>query len=126
MSDNGSVLIRVPLKGSKGLKGYAEINKDDWDFLGKLGASTAWNLSAYGTVIAGAARAPGRNVRIGRVLLDAGPGQIVRYRDGNPLNLRRSNLYLDKGSALGRDRLWLTPTESKRKKKRNEYLEVAQ
>ena len=34
-----------------------------------------------------------------RVLLEAGPGQIVKYRDGDRTNLRRDNLYLASGPA---------------------------
>lgn len=37
-------------------------------------------------------------VTAGRVILGAGPGEAVRYIDGNPLNLRRSNLRIDRHS----------------------------
>jgi hypothetical protein len=45
---------------------------------------------------------------IARILLDAKPGQAVRYRDGNPLNLQIENLYLvpdDRGRGHDRERI---------------------
>ena len=47
----------------------------------------------------------------GRVLLDAGAGESVKYLDGNKLNLRRENLALKKGKlGLRRDREYLRLT----------------
>lgn len=120
-SNSEGAPIKVPL-GKYGQKGHALVDRDDWEFLQKLGVSTAWNLSTYGTVIAGAARAPGRNVRIGRVLLDLGAGKVVKYRDGDPKNLTRDNLYVEDGSATVRDRLFLTPSHEQRKRRRKECV----
>jgi hypothetical protein len=45
---------------------------------------------------------------VARALLDAGAGQIVRYLDGNPLNLRSENLRLVAGNgAIKRARDYL-------------------
>lgn len=41
---------------------------------------------------------------VARVLVDAEPGEIVKYRDGNPLNLRLENLVKVKGPSKRRDR----------------------
>lgn len=38
---------------------------------------------------------------VARHVLQAGQGQVVKYRDGDRLNLRRSNLYLTTGRAKG-------------------------
>ena len=43
--------------------------------------------------------APGEAATLARALTNAGRGQRVRYRDGDVINLRLSNLYLTKGAA---------------------------
>ena len=107
VSDGERALVRVPL-GRSGKK-FAELWQDDWDFLLKLGASSYWNSvgdHGHGTVCARGAT--GNHVAIARVLLDAGPGETVRYLDGNKFNLRRENLRLvSSGWACRRDRDYL-------------------
>jgi hypothetical protein len=52
------------------------------------------------------------------VLVDAGPGQQVKHKDGNPRNLRRGNLELvEGGNAIRRDRALLTPENLRRRKR---------
>lgn len=46
----------------------------------------------------------GGQATVARLIMDAGPGEIVRYRDRNPLNLRRANLVKVPGKASRRDR----------------------
>jgi hypothetical protein len=41
---------------------------------------------------------------IARIIADAGIGQSVVHADGNPLNLRASNLVIGKGKGTRRDR----------------------
>ena len=87
------LLARVPLGGEPGI--YAEMWKDDFDFLIRLGLSPNWacyrgNVGFY--VTASAVESPSNRVLVARVLLDADAGQMVRYADGNPLNMRRENL----------------------------------
>lgn len=43
----------------------------------------------------------GQPTTVARLILDVSSGRNVRYRDGNPLNLCRSNLYLEDGYAKG-------------------------
>lgn len=117
MSEAPAVVV-VPL-GPNGSKGSASIEADDLQFLLKLGLSPTWNLSPNGHVTASAHRAPGGRVTVSRVLLDAGAKQTVRPIDGNPANLTRSNLQLvEGGSAVRRDRDFLTPENLRRKKKK--------
>jgi hypothetical protein len=89
------LLARVPLGGEPGL--YAEMWKDDYDFLVKLGLSPNWacyrSKNAF-YVTAAAVDTPSNRVLVARVLVDADAGQVVRYADGNPLNMRRENLRL--------------------------------
>lgn len=114
--EDGDIVI-VPL-GRQGSK-HAFIDKADYDYLMKLGLSTAWHESAGGYVAAVAHRARGNLINVARVLLNAGIGQYVRYVDGDPRNLRRSNLKLLKGGwAIRRDRAYLTPPERQRKNRR--------
>lgn len=107
VAEGGRALVRVPL-GRSGLK-FAEIWEDDWEFLRKLGNPVNWNcVGDKGHVTVCAPKASGNHIAVGRVLLNAGPGQTVRFLDGNPLNLRRENLRLIKGGwACRRDRDYL-------------------
>jgi len=108
-------LVPVDCRGEQ----FATINKDDLEYLLKLGLSPTWNVLRGGYVYAVAHRATGGHVSVARVLLDAGPGQHVIYLDGNKLNLRRSNLCLsNQGWSTRRDRDFLTPTDKQKRKKR--------
>lgn len=95
----GRLLARVPLGRHNDFtpQRYAEIWKDDFDFLCKLGLSSNWvsyRVKSKQYVSATASTMPGNRVLVARVLLDADAGQMVRFLDGNPLNLRRENLRL--------------------------------
>lgn len=88
-------VARVPLGRNASL--HAEIYRDDFDFLVKLGLSPNWSSYKNVTgnyVTASAVDTPSKHVLVARVLMDAGAGQVVRYADGNPLNMRRENLRL--------------------------------
>ena len=112
VDDGERALVRVPL-GRSGLK-FAEIWRDDWDFVLKLGASPNWNcVGEHGHVTVCARGASGNHIAVGRILLDAGPGETVRYLDGNKFNLRRENLRLvSSGWACRRDRDYLREREA--------------
>jgi hypothetical protein len=111
----GNQLVSIRL-GRNGEKGEAIIDCDDFELLMGLGMSSTWNCLPAGYVLASAGRAKGGNVGVARVLLDCGPNQSVRYRDGNKFNLRRSNLELRlmSGASTRRDRDYLTPPEMRR------------
>jgi len=92
--DGDRLLARVPL-GRSDLK--AEMWKEDFGFLIKLGLSPNWSSYKNETgnyVTASAVDTPSNRVLVARVLMDAAEGQVVRYADGNPLNMRRENLRL--------------------------------
>jgi hypothetical protein len=111
---NGLELALVPL-GRFAAKGHALIYADDLVMLDALGLSLVWNRNRLnGTVFAPASRASGGNVQVARVLLDLGEGRIVRYRNGNPTDLRRENLQVCDGNAVRRDREFLTPKQDRR------------
>lgn len=108
-------LAYVPL-GTRGQRGVAVISDDDLAMLEKLGLSLRWNRHPRtGAVHAPAGKASGSNVLVARVLMDAGKGQVVRFRNGDPTDLRRDNLILDNdGYATRRDRDYLTPAQDRR------------
>lgn len=89
--DNGKSLVHVPL--SRRGEQEAVIEQDDYQRLISAGVSPNWH-TVGGSVTA---RTPKGQRLLGRIILGAEEGQTVRYQDGNPLNLRRDNLYLRYG-----------------------------
>lgn len=84
----------------------AILDKESMDFLMKLGLSSSWCVN--GGIITTAGRlSSNRHVSVARVIMDAGPNEVVYYRDKNRTNLRLSNLYIKKGKASKRDRLYV-------------------
>jgi len=106
--EGGRAIVHVPL-GRSGEK-HAEIWQDDWNFLLKLGTPGNWNcVGQDGHVTVCTPRASGNHLTVARILLNAGPGETVRFLDGVPWNLRRENLRLFKGGwACRRDRDYLS------------------
>lgn len=100
----GTVILRVPMGDPKrpGATVWAEIELAAWLDLIENGADGAWfwNLSGKGNgyvrtcpPMQGATNAP-TLVTVGRLVAGAGKGRIVRFRDRNPLNLRRDNIFI--------------------------------
>jgi len=66
------------------------------------GLSLLWTVNPNGRssytsalyVRAGCSAQPGCLATVARAIARAAPGQAVKYRDGNPRNLRRDNLYV--------------------------------
>lgn len=87
----------------------AEIEREDYDALTGAGASPNWiyNSNGHGQryVRSKHPDTGKERVQIGRIVAGAGRGQIVRYRDGDRLNLRRSNLVVAGGYARTADTL---------------------
>ena len=103
-------VIAVSLK-SEPYAPRAIVEKDDYSFLQRLGLSCTWTIN-NGYVQAPCKKVKGHSLYVARVLLDAMPGQTMRYRDKNPLNLTRSNLLLvEAHKATRRDRLELLKTK---------------
>lgn len=89
--EGNRVLCRVPLSDGKR---HAEIWAEDLEAIQALGISVNWAGLRNGYVTACGRRAVSGKVLVARVLMDAQEGEIVVYRDKNPLNLRRENLGL--------------------------------
>jgi|HigsolmetaGSP11D_1036233.scaffolds.fasta_scaffold34631_1 hypothetical protein len=88
---DGTTIYRVPLAGTK-LE--AKILPEDWHRLIEGGASPNWYFNGGGV---GFGRKLNGKVRIERparlILGITDPKVFARFRDRNPLNLRRDNLY---------------------------------
>jgi hypothetical protein len=100
---DGAAVVRVQMSNAPGT--FATFDAADYDRLRKLYPGP-WRLNDNGRgtvyVRAGTPGFPGRNVNLARQTLDPGLRRIVRYRDGDRLNLRRSNLYLEPGKVRPR------------------------
>src|SRR5262245_60063072 len=101
--EDGKEIYLIPV-GKDGGKGYAAIEKKDFDLLVSLGLSGAWDHKHNSVIVPGC-------LSVARILLDAKPGQVVRFRDRDPFNLRSDNLYLEAGRSTRWDRRLLTPKD---------------
>jgi hypothetical protein len=108
--EGGREIIKVPLGRTDK---YCFIFKEDREFLKRLGLNMNWNVLPNGYVTACSSISPNAYLLVARVLTNAGPGQSVRYKDGDKLNLRFSNLYVsnDGKAAIRRDRDFVRPRE---------------
>lgn len=81
---DGTPLLMVSVRDVK-----VTIEKADYGFLIKAGVSPNWSLSngKYVTAIK-----DGRRDYVARMICMCAKGQFLSYADGNPLNLKRSNL----------------------------------
>jgi hypothetical protein len=96
--ENGHRCVRVPLANGAGeAVTYWETY---WDLIGDR-VSHLWSYNHNRGGRDGEqyvkARVGGKPQTIGRLILKAGRGEVVLYRDGNHLNLRPDNLYLTAG-----------------------------
>lgn len=98
-----TVAARVPMKDSRrpGALVWAEIELAALLDLIENGADGAWFLDYAGsgkayvkTYVPLASAGNVCNVTLGRLVAGAGKGRMVRFRDRNPLNLRRSNVFI--------------------------------
>src|ERR1700752_1917464 len=84
----------------------ARINADDLNDLVRLGVPVdRWTFRNHSVLVSGRHR-PGsthKHLSIARLLMDAQAGWIVRFKNHNPLDLRRENLKLAR-SAKGKHR----------------------
>lgn len=104
---DGSRIGEVPLRGADAVT----LDEADLDRIHSLGISMAWFRNGGGYV---RAQAPARLgipnlVTVARIIMGPLPDMVVKYRDGDRLNLRRKNLYLDEAtrtSAKARERFF--------------------
>jgi hypothetical protein len=105
--ENGRELIKVPLGRTDK---HCYVYKEDREFLRRLGLSMNWNVSPQGYVTAACSNSSNGYVLVARILMNAGRGQQVKYKDGDALNLRTENLYVTQSKgALRRDRDFVRP-----------------
>lgn len=103
---DGAAIVRVPLATGE----TAVVDAADFDRLMQHGITgnwtLNWNWSRHGAYVRCAHRnASGNLFTVVRLIMEAPAGTWVRYHDGNHLNLRRSNLYLETGQQTkGRER----------------------
>ncbi|MFT8242414.1 hypothetical protein [Roseomonas sp. BN140053] len=102
---DGAAIVRVPLAntGSK-----AKLLAEDFDRLGGSAITSQWTLNenrrgGHGYVRCGCGHVPGGLVIVARLIMEPPPGFMVRYRDGDRMNLRRDNLCLVRGRAQGQE-----------------------
>lgn len=77
----------------------ARLDAHDWERLLLRGVTPNWtlNTTARGHAYVRAQRSRGNLVMVAREVLDARPGEIITYRNGDRTDLRRSNLQIAKG-----------------------------
>jgi hypothetical protein len=90
----GIELLNMPLDDTDN-PAICTINRADFNSLMDLGCSDVWWINKDGNVLCWGGLSK-RALVISRLILDAGPSEIVKYADGDNLNLRRSNLRIVK------------------------------
>lgn len=102
--------VRVPLFGKHGAGFFMTLDAADWPLVQREWGSI-WTLLPNGngrSYVSACLRRCGQvdqpgsgdTARLARLLVGAGRGEMVVYRDGDTLNLRRSNLlFLDRKGA---------------------------
>ncbi|TKW66951.1 MAG: hypothetical protein DI616_07695 [Paracoccus denitrificans] len=104
--EGGVIIAHVPLKDTRrhGAYVWAQIGLAEWLDLIENGADGAWFLNYAGkhdkrgyvrTSPPLASQGAATLVTVGRLVAGAGKGRVVRFKDRNPLNLRRGNLFLN-------------------------------
>ncbi len=96
---DGRLAVSVPLKGGMGAGKRMLLDAHVWDRI-RLALGERWHLRdspGGGYVISGRKQATKHSNRpdvliLSRYVAHARPGQVVAYRDGDPLNLTRGNL----------------------------------
>jgi hypothetical protein len=103
--EQGNPIVRVPVD-RKGIQ-WATLDETNFDRLRASGVSLTWFFNDSGNghsyVKADAPGASGRLVSVPRLIMRAGPKEIVRYVTRDRLDLRRRNLTVAKGKAKRTD-----------------------
>lgn len=96
---DGKAVLFVPLVRNGGT---VRIFEDNYRLLMDAGLSPRWFLNSNGrgkSYVRTWAGRGGGCITVARVLLGAGRGQSVSYKDGDQANLRRDNIFTDLGYA---------------------------
>ena len=107
---DGTRIVHVPL--ANGLR--ATVDAADFDRLMRLGLRPTWvfNDNGRGCHFVRSRFPLGigtpNNIQVARAIMAPPPGCVVKYSDGNPLNLRRNNLWVvERASrAKAREQFW--------------------
>lgn len=100
---DGKKIVYIPLASTTE---RVRMQQFDFERLMQLGFSRFWFLSSNGrgpAYVRCKGKTDGGQFSLARLLMRPRSNQVVRYRDGNPLNLRRDNLYLDEGWSKARE-----------------------
>jgi hypothetical protein len=94
LDEDGQPIAVVPL--ARG--GSATIDAHDLEELLQRGITLNWTLNLSGGDYAYVrAQTPNNLVSVARLVTGAGPGNAVKYRNGERRDLRRRNLYVTSG-----------------------------
>lgn len=100
---DGEAIVLVPLANHPE---PAKLLKADFLRLESQGLGMAWTFNSNGKgshyVRASVPGVRGRLLTVARLIVGAGGGRCVQYRDGNRLNLRADNLFVAEGYAKRR------------------------
>lgn len=100
----GKPIVLVPLANHPE---PAIIDADDFDALMKAGVSDQWFLNDNGSgycYVRCCAKMGDNLMTLARLIRCPAVGRVIRYGDGNRLNLRRANLGVSRGNAKSRER----------------------
>ena len=102
---DGKEIVLIPLANHSE---PAKILREDFETLSAAGYTQNWTFNARASgpgarryVRCAAHDRKGNLTRVARLVLNTPRGRVVKYRDGNRLNLRRDNLLLSAGCAPG-------------------------
>jgi hypothetical protein len=99
--------LRVPLDRTG--RTYATVSKSDYHRIQRAGATGAWLLNeawpgrAYVRTMIRTGRGTRTLAMVARLIMDAGPRTVIRYINGDHLDLRPWNLMAQKGKAKRAD-----------------------
>lgn len=104
MNKTDKEIVLIPLgKSGKHAKAY----RSDIERIREDGYTGAWflNDNGSGSLYVRTARhgLRGTIISVCRLIADAVPGRVVKYRDGDRLNLCRDNLYFEDGFSKDRE-----------------------
>ena len=102
--EHGTPCFRIPLSNAPGT--FAIIDQHTFSSLRSQGLTSPWFLNGNGTgrsyvriAVPVESSRGGTNLLVARLILGAGPRTVVRYANGNSLDLRFLNLAWRKGKS---------------------------